>query len=221
MAKKTSKKAGKVDPKLVAAAEDMNEVMGLDEDDVIDTGSEASIKKGLKAAVKLIENGDVFEDETYDVLEELELYTREEEEEEEEEPAPKKGKGKKAPVVEEEEEEEDEEEEDEEEEEEPAPKKGKKGKAKAKPVVDDDDDEEEEEEEEEKPKKKAKAAKGPKGASAYGTALDILCKDPDASKEKLNKALAKKGIEPGAGTNTAYSSVRSIVKRLRDNDLMK
>jgi len=74
-----------------------------------------------------------------------------------------------------------------------------------------------------KPEKAAKK-KVNRGPSPYGTAVELMCADPDQSKESLLKGLTKAGIDTDAGKagiQTAWGSVRKIVGLLRDNGLMK
>lgn len=83
MAKKApSKKAPSKKPTaamliLIAAATNLNAEMGLTGKDLIDLdGNEAGLKKGITNAAKFIEDSDKFDDETWDVLEDLELCVR-------------------------------------------------------------------------------------------------------------------------------------------------
>ena len=100
-------------------------------------------------------------------------------------------------------------------------------------MVADDEKEDEEMAAKKKAKKDKKAAKKDKDSgsskkkskktgSPYGTAVEIMCKNPDQSKDKLVKKMQKKGFEGDeSAVGTAYSCVRSIVSRLRANGLME
>ena len=59
--------------------------------------------------------------------------------------------------------------------------------------------------------------------SPYGTAVDLMCKDPDMSKEKLIELCKKAGVNVESGKNaitTGYSAVRKVTSLLRKNKLM-
>lgn len=71
-------------------------------------------------------------------------------------------------------------------------------------------------------KKTAKKAPAKK-KSVYGTALELLGKDPDMKKEELVKKLKQKKLDPEASksaVNTAINSMRACVKQLRANGHM-
>lgn len=78
-------------------------------------------------------------------------------------------------------------------------------------------------------KKAEKAQKPPKEKkektpSAYGTGIEIMCSNPDIAREAYITAMKEAGftLETSAGAiNTAYSSVRAIVGKLRQNKHMK
>ncbi len=81
---------------------------------------------------------------------------------------------------------------------------------------------------EEKPKTKApkektaKPKKEPKekAPSPFGTALEIMCKNPDMSSADLIASIQKAGFDPDdskAAIRTAYSSVRKVVALLEAN----
>lgn len=158
----------------------------------------------------------VDDDEDLDELEDVELEDSDEEdededEEEEEIPIPKKQSiKKKKPIPEPEYEEEDEDEEEDEEE-------------------DEFIEEEEELYQKERPKdlpripKKGRKKKIP-SFSAYGTALDILCKSPHLNLPELVLAVSKTGINVVHKTpaiNTARSSFNRIFQLLKDNGFIK
>jgi hypothetical protein len=75
-----------------------------------------------------------------------------------------------------------------------------------------------------KEKKAAKPVKAVKGPSPYGTAVEVMCTNPDQSVTDLINALKKKKIDVEVGLSairTGYGSVRKIVSLLRANKLMK
>ena len=207
---------------LKSAVKELNEVLGLSPA-INAKGTPEEMVKGIKAAIKLIED-DEFSDETQAVIDELKPAGKTA-------PAPK---GKKAPVVveededeedeveeDEDEEDEDEEEEDkeeEEEEEEEKPKaKGKKPvpapvvapKGKKAPVVVEEDDEEEDDEEEETPKgKKGKEKekevpvkknpfKRPEGQRTKKAVVEEMLKiKGGVTIEEIAKKITDEGIDP-------------------------
>jgi hypothetical protein len=72
----------------------------------------------------------------------------------------------------------------------------------------------------EKGEKKEKDAPIP---SFYGTAVEIMCTDPDMTFEVLKKKMSKKGFEFEDGKSamrTAYSQARAIFRHLRANKLL-
>lgn len=99
------------------------------------------------------------------------------------------------------------------------------GKKPTRVVVDPDpDDEDEEKPEKEVKVKKEKKEKVERGPSAYGTSVEIMCKDPKTTKESLFKQLTKKGIDIEAGKSgilTGFSVVQKIVSLLKANGHMK
>ena len=63
-----------------------------------------------------------------------------------------------------------------------------------------------------------------KEKSAYGTAVEIMCKTPDMKKEDLVKKLKAQGIDTEKSKNaimTGYSQTRKIVSELRKHKHMK
>lgn len=84
-------------------------------------------------------------------------------------------------------------------------------------VVDDVDDavDETPAKKKEKPAKKEK-----KGPSAYGTAIQLMCKKPTMTMPALIKAVEKKGIDPvvsKGAINTGYNAVRKVYTLLKEN----
>jgi len=91
-------------------------------------------------------------------------------------------------------------------------------------------EEPEEEVAEEKPKAKAKAknkakrgrrAKSDKQPTCHSVSMDLLCKNPDMEWKELKETLQKMGLFRDTSARTAFNFVRAIVRRLRQNGLMK
>lgn len=201
---------------LIKAAEELNKKLGLNPAIKTKGVKKDALEELLLEAADEVKKSDNLSEETYKTLESIgaEFPWREEDEEEEveeEEVEDTDDDDDEDLEEDEDEEDEDEEENDLEEEEEEAPKKGKKGVK-----------------EEKKGKKEEKApAKKPakdKGASAYGTAIDIMCANPDITLQDLYKKVEKAGIDTKSkksAINTAYSGVRKVVSLLRKAGYMK
>jgi len=59
--------------------------------------------------------------------------------------------------------------------------------------------------------------------SAYGTGVEIMCKDPDLKREQFLDCMKKQGFDPvenKGAVSTAYTTVRKVVSLLRRNGLM-
>ena len=65
--------------------------------------------------------------------------------------------------------------------------------------------------------KKEKAPKEPAGPSAYGTAVEIMCKKPTLTFPELKKLLAKKGFEKDSAARTAQLTVKKVYSLLNEN----
>jgi outer membrane biosynthesis protein TonB len=224
--KKEKKDKGPSLKQLQAAAEDLNETLGLDPEIETDQDKEDLIE-ALKEAGEQLEADDEISDETREVLTAIgvELPEAEEAEEEEEEKPAKKAdkkadkKSKKKDEDEEEEEasdesddEESDESSDEEEEEAPKSKKDKKADKGGK-----------KDKEEKKTKNRGSEGK----PSPYATILDVICANIDLDRDKIRKILEKEhklvqGDDYKATAfNTGYQSAHSIIKRLRASGLLK
>jgi outer membrane biosynthesis protein TonB len=236
---------------LKEAAKELNEAFGL-KPAINLKGTDEELLAGIKEALLEKTEDDTFTEGTQAVIDVIEAEEKVIERKAQKAKSKAKSKAKKLAEAEAEEEDEDEPEdepeedpEEEEEEEEapvkpaakkdskkpaPAPvveekkadkKESKKPTTTKKEVVEEDDDEVEE-----KPKKNPHVkVKEPKGPSAYGTAIELMCKTPDQSIEDLKKGLEKKGIKVTTSNisaiRTAFGTVRKIVSLLRENKLMK
>lgn len=69
----------------------------------------------------------------------------------------------------------------------------------------------------EKKEKAPKAPKEPAGPSAYGTAVEIMCKKPTLTFQELKKLLAKKGFEKDSAARTAQLTVKKVYELLSAN----
>jgi len=61
------------------------------------------------------------------------------------------------------------------------------------------------------------------GPSPFGTAVEVMCEDPDQSKDAMIKEVKKRGVDTDnakAAIQTAHTSVRKIVGLLRQNGHM-
>ena len=68
--------------------------------------------------------------------------------------------------------------------------------------------------------KKSRKIKVP---SAYGTGVEIMCKDPNLKREQFLECMKKQGFDPvenKGAVGTAYTTVRKVVSLLRRNGLM-
>lgn len=218
---------------LVSAAEELNEVLGLEP--AIDTEKAASqLETKIKEAASLIDpDEDVLKDETWDVLESLDAAQRPNADDGEEEEADTDDgeEEEEAPEVEDEDDTDD----GEEEEEAPAPKKSKKPapkkkdtpappKKSKKPAPKDEDDGDDDEAPAPAPKKPKKKEKDPAQAGkpgVFAAAVKAICQNPDQTLEALNKAMAKKGYEPNRGNSSAirmaYGSVTKVINVMKEN----
>lgn len=71
-----------------------------------------------------------------------------------------------------------------------------------------------------KKEKKTAVKKEKKGPSAYGTAIQLMCKKPTMTMPALIKAVEKKGIDPvvsKGAINTGYNAVRKVYTLLKEN----
>jgi outer membrane biosynthesis protein TonB len=200
---------------LVAAAEELNELMGLDpEINVSDNVKDAALIKEIVENAGDLVVADKISYETFKTLEALEIDLPMTE--------PKAPKGVKPAAKKEVE---------------PAPeekieeevvekKKPDSKKPFAKKEIEPDPADSDEDDKKSKASKKpaaGKKEKKEKGPSAYGTTVAAMCEDPDMSFADLLKILKKKGIDTDnkSAINTGYSVVRKIVASLRENKLMK
>lgn len=178
---------------LIAAADDMNEALQLDDDDFIDTSlTDKEIADQIKAAAKLIywtdeqaqENGDnkaddrgLLEVDTWNVLKQLGVYQWEEDKQEAE-PEP-----------------------------EPAPQTKPEKQTKPKPAPAKD-----------KPKKKpAKSQTKTRPESAINTICSMVCADPTVTKEQVEKELKSRNQKASEFyLNIVYQIAKRVVKMERD-----
>lgn len=184
------------------AAKELNDVLGLTDPPIKTVGVKTEdLKEAILEAAGLIEEGEEenFTQDTLDVITALQEQIEDDPEAEEAEAETEE------PEAEAETEAETEEPEEKPVKKAKAPKKEKAAKA-------------------EKAPKKEKPVKKEKTPSAYGTAIEILSKDPDMDSKTLIAKVKKKGIDVDKGhtaINTAYSQFRKVVKLLREAGMMQ
>lgn len=71
-----------------------------------------------------------------------------------------------------------------------------------------------------KPKSKGKKEKKAKTITAYGTALELMCKNPELSFPELKTQLKKKGFVKDSACRTAHVTVKKVVELLKANKHM-
>ena len=194
---------------LIKAAKELNEKLGLNPGiKVIGIKKEKLVAALLEAAEELEQTDEkTISKQTFEVLEEIgaEFDWREDADEDaDEDDDDLEDTLEDADLEDLEDDEEDEEDDEEEEEEEKVPVKNKKGASKKEPVKKEPLKKEDTKKKEE-PKK---IKKEEKGASAYGTAIDIMCANPNIDLKELYKLVSKAGIDTASkksAINTAYS----------------
>lgn len=190
---------------LRSAIEEMIEVMELTEEkkgkevlvSVPEDTDAAKLINMIKEAANEIQKGDVFSEETQSVIDEVTGKTTKPPKRAKAEPADAEDLEEKRPV-------------------------------RKVYVEEPEGDDPEDDEQEEKPAKKGvikeKKVVKEKSPSPYGTAVEVMCTDPDMKLEELIKKLQKKGIDTVAGKSavqTGFGVVRKITSLLRENGLMK
>lgn len=179
--------------KLIACAKELNEVLGLSPAIKLVGVKKDELVSKIKEGVELLDpEEDELSDETVETLKGLGFWPGDEVEEEVEEEA----EGEDA--------------EDEDDEDEPAPPKKKSGKAE-KPTKPEKAEKPAKPEKEKK--EKAPKVKKERSASAYGTAVELMCANTNMSLADLIAAVKAKGLNVDAGKSaitTAYSAVKKI-----------
>lgn len=179
--------------KLIACAKELNEVLGLSPAIKLVGVKKDELVSKIKEGVELLDpEEDELSDETVETLKGLGFWPGDEVEEGVEEEA----EGEDA--------------EDEDDEDEPAPPKKKSGKAEksTKP-----EKAEKPAKPEKEKKEKAPKVKKERSASAYGTAVELMCANTNMSLADLIAAVKAKGLNVDAGKSaitTAYSAVKKI-----------
>lgn len=179
--------------KLIACAKELNEVLGLSPAIKLVGVKKDELVSKIKEGVELLDpEEDELSDETVETLKGLGFWPGDEVEEGVEEEA----EGEDA--------------EDEDDEDEPAPPKKKSGKAE-KPTKPEKAEKPAKPEKEKK--EKAPKVKKERSASAYGTAVELMCANTNMSLADLIAAVKAKGLNVDAGKSaitTAYSAVKKI-----------